>query len=240
MEWVSGGRDLTKPGARAVERQGRPRHFDDDTERRMVMDAAVRVIARKSYVSMSVADVLAEAGLSTNSFYRHFDSKDALIAAVVRRDGESAQRSLERVIEAAQDPVAALEGWLDGLLDLFFEPKRAARTALLSTPDIVSSYRVADELMDMRWLLARPLVEVLRAGHKAGVLFSPNPEADAVSMFALASSAAVAPHSYRGDRKAARNHVVRFAWAAFNVGDGTAGHPAPRKRSGQPRQQHAT
>jgi AcrR family transcriptional regulator len=196
---------------------GRPRLFDDDTERRMVMDAAVRVMARNGYAAMSVSDILADAELSTTSFYRHFQSKDALLAALIRRDGESARRALQRAIEAAPGPVAALEAWLDGLLDQFYEPRKASRTALFTTAQVMASYRMSDELLEMRWMLSEPLVEVLRAGNQAGTLHSPNPQADAVSLFALVSSAATSPHSHRGDREGARAQAIRFAWAALRV-----------------------
>lgn len=218
---------------------GRPRLFDDDTERRIVMDAAVRVMARNGYAAMSVSDILADAELSTTSFYRHFQSKDALLAALIRRDGESARRALERAIEAAHGPVEALEAWLDGLLDQFYEPRKAARTALFSTAQAMASYRMSEELLEMRWMLSEPLVDVLRAGHEAGSLHSPNPEADAVSLFAVVSSAATSPHAHRGDRKAARAQAVRFAWSALRI-DPDAGGARGGRRSRQPRKQHAS
>src|ERR1043165_7878251 len=87
------GGAVNRPTGREPDKVGRPRHLDDDTERRKIMDAAVQGIARNGYGQMSVGDVLAEAQLSTTSFYRHFHSKDALLAAVIRRDGESAQRA---------------------------------------------------------------------------------------------------------------------------------------------------
>ena len=162
---------MSKPNGREPDKLGRPRHLDDETERRTIMDAAVRVMARNGYGQMAVGDVLAEAQLSTTSFYRHFHSKDALLAAVIRRDGESAQRTLQRAIAVAGGPVAALQAWLDGLLDHFYEPRRAARTALFTSPEVLSSLRMNSELMEeMRSILSEPLVKVLRAGHRAGVL----------------------------------------------------------------------
>ena len=241
--WVAtgseGGSAVSKSPARESEKPGRPRHFDDDTESRLVMDAAVRVMARNGYTDMSVADVLAEAELSTTSFYRHFQSKDALLASVIRRDGESARRALERAIAAAPDPVAALEAWIDGLLDQFFEPRKASRTALFTTSEVHSAYQVT-EIMDMRWLLSQPLVKVLRAGHRAGVLHSPKPEPDAVSMFAVVSSAATSPHGHRNNRKAARAQAIRFIWPALRIVEAAARPRDRSPRSRKPRQQHTT
>jgi len=96
---------VSRSPARESDKAGRPRHFDDDTERRLVMDAAVRVMARNGFADMSVADILAEAELSTTSFYRHFQSKRALLTAIIRRDGESARRALELTVASVSSVV---------------------------------------------------------------------------------------------------------------------------------------
>lgn len=205
----------------------------------MIMDAAVQVMDRNGYAAMSVADVLVEAKLSTSSFYRHFASKDALAEALIRRDGRSARRSLERAIDAAADPLAAFHAWLEALLDLFFQPGRAERVALLSAADVLGSHRMAEVTDEMRWLLAEPAVEVLRTAHHAGVLYSPNPEVDAVSLFALASQIAWSEHGCPGDREATRAQVMRFAAPALRLPTSSARRTASRTRSRQPGQQHA-
>jgi len=232
---------VSRPTGRGPDKLGRPRHLDDDTERRKIMDAAVQVIARNGYGHMAVGDVLAEAQLSTTSFYRHFHSKDALLAAVIRRDGESAQRALQQTIGAASGPVAALLAWLDGLLDHFYEPRKAARTALFTSPEILSSLRMNSELMEeMRSILTQPLVNVLRAGHRAGVLHSPNPAVDAVSLFALVSSTATSPRGYPRNRKRARAHVLRFVWPALAISGDPARVAQSSQRSRQPGKKHAS
>ncbi len=232
---------MGRPNGREPDKLGRPRHLDDDTERRKIMDAAVQVMARNGYGQMAVSDVLAEAQLSTTSFYRHFHSKDVLLAAVIRRDGESAQRALQRTIEAAAGPVAALLAWLDGLLDHFYEPRRAARTALFTSPEVLSSLRMNSEVMEeMRSILSQPLVKVLRAGHREGVLHSPKPEADAVTLFALVSSTATSPRGYPRNRKRARAHVLRFAWPALAISGEPASIAQSTQRSRQPNKKHAS
>jgi AcrR family transcriptional regulator len=210
---------LKNPSPPAAEKVGRPRLFDDATEKNMIMDAAVAVMTQNGYAKMTVADVLSAANLSTSSYYRHFSSKDALAEALIRRDGHSVRRTLDEVIGANPDPVTALDAWLEATLNLFYDPVRARRTALLSNAEIMSSRRMAAVTAEMQWLLAEPLAEVLRIGHQTGVLFSPTPEADAVSMFALVSGCAMSSHSFPASRSAAKAHVTRFAWPAFRVLD---------------------
>lgn len=198
--------------AATTDKRGRPRRFDEGTERKMIMDAAIRLMERNSDAELSAVDILAETGLSSRSFYRHFDSKEALLVALVRREAELVARSMERAIASAAGPVAAVEAWLERLLDTFFEPRRAARSAIFTTPAASGAYPMTEELAEIRWILSRPLAEVLRAGQAAGVLVSPNPEADAISIFALAGTTTGTRQANLGDRESVRAQVVRFAW----------------------------
>ncbi len=132
--------------------------------------------------------------------------------ALVRREAELVARSMERAIASAAGPVAAVEAWLERLLDTFFEPRRAARSAIFTTPAASGAYPMTEELAEIRWILSRPLAEVLRAGQAAGVLVSPNPEADAISIFALAGTTTGTRQANLGDRESVRAQVVRFAW----------------------------
>src|SRR5262249_12016204 len=186
---VTGGQ-VSKPlQATPAPGVGRPRRFDDKTERRMVMDAAIRVMARNGYAGMSVSEVLSEAGLSTRAFYRHFASREPPLVALMRRESEAVGRSLEQAVALAPNPVAAVEAWVQCYLDVFYEPRRVARTALFSSPAVRASYPLADELRERRRIFCRPLVAALRRAHETGVANSPTPEADAYSMFALVSAA---------------------------------------------------
>jgi AcrR family transcriptional regulator len=208
---------MSKPTTPTNPVVGRPRRFDDETERRMVMDAAMQVMARNGYARMSVDAVLSEAGLSTRAFYRHFESKEALLLGLMLRDAQSVGRSLERAVAHAPNPVAALEAWIDRSLDVYYEPKRAARTALFTSPAIRASYPLADATREMRHLFCPPLARALRAGHQTGALHSPTPEADAHTVFALVSAATDRTDTPFPDRSAAKAHIRRFLWPAFRL-----------------------
>lgn len=207
---------LTNSTAPVSSGLGRPRRFDGETERRLLLDAAVKVMTGNDYLEVAVADVLAEAGLSTRSFYRHFESKEALLIALMRRDAESVGHSLDRAVDRAADPVAAVADWLDGYLAVFYEPSRASRTTLYASPGARASQTVVAEHAQLRQILIRSLVKALRAGHRTGVLHSPAPDRDAMTMLALVGVAVGLPGGLR-TRKAARDHVVRFAWPALGL-----------------------
>lgn len=54
--------------------------------RARILDEAGRLYREKGFDAVSLADVMQAAGLTHGGFYRHFASKDALIAAAVAHD----------------------------------------------------------------------------------------------------------------------------------------------------------
>jgi len=63
---------------------------------RRIVDAAARLARERGIESSSVADVMGEAGLTQGGFYRHFESKDALMEAAVAWAFEVMGSALER------------------------------------------------------------------------------------------------------------------------------------------------
>ncbi len=204
----------TNPDGRTV---GRPRLFEDETERQMLIDAAIQVMDGKGYADMSVSDVLEQSGLSTRAFYRHFDTKAALLDALMLRESASVGLALARVVALAPDPVTAVEAWLERYLDIFYEPRRAKRAALLTAEGIRAS-RLSDVLRrQMRQISCEPLIEALRAGDQAGLLNSPTPQVDAYSIHDLVSVCFGASDDEVPERQVVHAHIVRFAWPALGL-----------------------
>jgi AcrR family transcriptional regulator len=207
---------LSVPARADASRAGRPRRFDFDTERQLLIDAAMAVMTREFYPEVGIAGILREAGVSTRSFYRHFDSKDALFVAVMHRDAELVGRSLSRVVGDAPNPRAAVEAWLDEYLDGFYEPKIAPRTMLYASAAVRTSPAVITAHTELQQEIVSSLVKALRAGHRSGHVHSPHPVEDAKTILALVA-VGVGLSGRRRTRRAAKEHVIRFAWPALAI-----------------------
>lgn len=87
-----------------------PRVSRAEMERnRAVIDQAAAKLIREQGLSLSVADVMSGAGLTTGGFYGHFESKDALLAhACDVAFADTEKRWLQRV-ESAGSKREALE-----------------------------------------------------------------------------------------------------------------------------------
>ena len=109
---IDEGADVaSRIAARTAARRRRP---DYATEVRALLDAARTVIATTG--KARVADIVAEAGLSNDAFYRHFPSKDALVAALAEEATERIATALARRMATEPTPKAQVGCWLDGIL----------------------------------------------------------------------------------------------------------------------------
>ncbi len=67
--------------------------------REAFVDVAQRLIQGKGYEQMSVQDVLDELDASKGAFYHYFDSKEALLEAVVERFGDEVMATLAPIVD---------------------------------------------------------------------------------------------------------------------------------------------
>jgi len=178
------------PPEPAAARPGRPRRFGSDDELRLLLDAALVVMERNGYADAAVADILAEANLSTRSFYRHFSSKDELLCALFRREAEAAAERLRARVDAAGGPRAALDAWIDEILSYGHHRAKAARLAVLSSPGAMRATGYAAEMRRAARLLLAPLEVLLAAGTADGSFPRADPAADAPLIRAVVWAAA--------------------------------------------------
>src|SRR5271154_112511 len=152
---------MTGSKAASASRAGRPRRFEAEDELRILLNAALVVMGRNGYQDAAVADILAEADLSTRSFYRHFESKDQLLCALYRREAERAAERLTAKVAAAPSPRLALEAWIEEIMSFGHNRKKAARVDVLGSPGAMRAIGYADESRHAGKLLVAPLEALL-------------------------------------------------------------------------------
>lgn len=93
-----------------------PRSSRADTARHHeeLIGAASRLFRERGLDSVSVPDVMGEVGLTRGGFYKHFESKEALVTTAIEAayDNQVA-RVTSYLAEHPDDPAAARKEWLD-------------------------------------------------------------------------------------------------------------------------------
>ena len=157
----------------------------DEVER--LLAAAETVLARAGYAGLRVDDVLAEAGLGTRAFYRHFRGKSELFLAVFDREIGRADERLRAKVGAAGEPEQQVRAWIDANLALAFDPRLARRTRLFLAERHVVATEFPAEVERCVRLLLGPLEGAIAAGRDAGAFPGADPARDALAIHHLCS-----------------------------------------------------
>jgi AcrR family transcriptional regulator len=165
---TTSGSDIAPRGVeRALASQRRK--FEDEIER--LIDATFRVMRARDTAEPTVSEILAEAELSTSSFYRHFPTKDDLLLVLLERAHQMTRVHIEERIGVLEDPRQQIEEWVRALFDLLRTKDllTANRPFLLAHPRLLE--RFPDEISSGFDALVTPLATAIRqARHQAGLL----------------------------------------------------------------------
>jgi AcrR family transcriptional regulator len=195
---------------------GRPRHFDDESERRLILDAAYRVMRDKS-TDLTIAGVLAEAGVSTRSLYRHFGSKDALLCEMYLRDGRWAAARLTKRLTGAATPTQSVEWWIDEIFGFTRDPRRAERVSVLGSIAGSRADGVEAVAGEARQLLIEPLRSAIVAGVAEGTFTTDDVDVAAELIAAAAMHAAGLAVPYRVGSALDQRSTTAFCLAALSA-----------------------
>src|SRR5918995_3934939 len=166
--------EMNSIAARIAGRRLTARESEYAGEVRRLLDAGLAVMRRCGTTSRPrVSDVVAAAGLSNEAFYRHFPSKDALVAALLE-DGTQRLRSyLAHQMAKEATPEARVRRWVEGVLAQAADEDIAATTLAV----LWNGGSVGEGLPSGRPSASDPLATLLREPFAA--LGNAEPDLDA-------------------------------------------------------------
>lgn len=183
-----------------------------------LVEAAYRVIERTGSVDPRMREILAEAGLSTQAFYRHFPSKDDLMLVLLDDGGRRLGDYLSHQMAKATTARGRIRAWVEGVFAQAVDADAAARTR----PFLANLARLAERYPDSQRaaidLAVAPLAAALRDAAKTGDATTSDPSADARAIYHLAMGDMEAHVLARtAPTKREINHIVSFALRAVGA-----------------------
>ena len=168
-----------------VDRGLEARRLAASAEVERLVVAALKVIERTGSLDPKVSDILAEAGLSNQAFYRHFRGKHELLVAVLDEGIRGLAEYLTRRMYVASTPLDAIREWVRGMAAQTLDPigAQASRPFALSRGRLAENF--GTEVSRSEAQLTAPLREALEAAVAAGELPSTRPSRDAEMLYVL-------------------------------------------------------
>jgi AcrR family transcriptional regulator len=187
------------------------------SEVRRLLDAGLEVMRLAGPTGRPrVSDIVAASGLSNDAFYRHFPSKDALVAAILQDGADRLRSYLAHRMSKAPTPEAKVRAWVDGVLSQAADDEVARATMAV----LWNAGTIGHPLPSGHGAISRPVAALLHEPlARMGV---ERPTQDA-SLVAHAVIGLLSDYLTEGLRptKADIDHAARFCLAG-------AGHPTGR------------
>lgn len=221
---MNGSRTTSPPTMPPPNRMSAPRarrrdKLDPDPAvRRDILVAASQTVRENGVRGLSIAAVLERAELSTRAFYRHFDSKEELVAAVFLEAARAERRRLQRRMAAAATEVEAVAAWIDGRLDLAFDDNLKSDLRRLSLEAQSQTFASPGLVQPAYAEMLKPLSDALQHGLQRGVFHHIDPVTDAE--FIQGVVWASTNRQWRTgdcDRAEVREDALRFCLRALGV-----------------------
>lgn len=190
----------------------------DPAVRRQILDAATATVREHGVDGLSVAAALQRAALSTRAFYRHFGSKDELLAAVFLESARAERRRLKRRMAHAATEIESVAAWIEARLDLAFDERLENDLRRLSLEAQAQIFSARGVVQPAYAEILAPLTESIGRGLQGGVFHGVDPVAHAQFIHGVVW-AGIDQHWAKGDgtRDDLRRRVQRFCLRGLGV-----------------------
>ena len=132
-------------------------------EVRRLVDATYAVMRRSDSVDPRVVDIVQDAGLSNQAFYRHFRGKDELLLAVLEDGQRRLVSTLERRMARSAPGAGQVRGWIEGVLEQARNPEAAANTRPFALNGARLAERYPEATASQRERVVAPLRDAVEA-----------------------------------------------------------------------------
>jgi AcrR family transcriptional regulator len=162
-----------------------------EEQRERIMDAAMRVFARKGLAGTKMAEIATEAQVSYGLAYHYFGSKEKIFSLLVER----AMRGTTRVARAAREVAGTPWDKIAWLIEQELEGLRDHAELVMITLQTMTNEAIPEELRELVRVEGNSLNEILRelivAGQGTGEVVQDDPDQLAATVQACISGLAV-------------------------------------------------
>ncbi len=128
-------------------------HEDPNGHRRRLLEGMGRVVAEKGYGEVTIADIVAAAGVSRRTFYEHFKTKAQCLTALYSAASTNALEVLRNAIDPSHDWETQVERAISAYFDCLAQNPVLLRTLFieilgLGVEGLAARRRVNQQLAD--------------------------------------------------------------------------------------------
>jgi AcrR family transcriptional regulator len=139
-----------------------------EVRRDQIVQATLKIIARKGVSSLTTAALAREVGISEANLYRHFRNKDEIFMATVSQVREMIAKNLEKVLTGNTGPVGILKRFFALQVELMEE--NGGITRLMFSEELHVHQHMRERILETMYTVSEKLASLIKDGQKAGVI----------------------------------------------------------------------
>lgn len=116
------GADLLMAGVSVQRRAGRPSRQEALAIETLILDGTINAMRDARYATMSIDALAQDIGVTKQTIYRRFPSKDALIDAAIRHRMDQLYAVAREAADMAVEPIEAVRTFARHLFDMMLQP----------------------------------------------------------------------------------------------------------------------
>ena len=142
------------------------RQSKKDIRRDQIMDAALRIIARRGVSGLTTAAIAKDSGMSEANLYRHFANKEDILAATIESVAGEIEKNFTRAFPKGANPAAGLRAFFR--LQLALMGGNSGIPRFLFSEELHGAPRLREKLLSHLYRFAARLEGMVRAGQSSG------------------------------------------------------------------------
>lgn len=154
-------------GVKKIVSRGQTSTSKDGEKRDRIIEAAVKVFAKKGFHHSRIAEIAETAGVASGTIYLYFKNKDDILISVFEQSLDSIIEEMKLELERLDDPREKLRRFIERHLDLLRRHKELAEVLQV---ELRQSHKFMKEYEPTRWVQYLDIIaRILKEGQMKGV-----------------------------------------------------------------------
>lgn len=165
-------------------RAGRPRRAEARAIETLILDRTIDALRDARYATLSIDALAQDIGVTKQTIYRRFPSKDALIDAAIQHKMTELYAFACDGADCAEDPIAALRGFTRHMFTLLLKPENIGLSIFINHASLTDA---GFALRQRHWhaMLMAPITDAIVTAQQRGLLQPDDPGCMAHVLFDL-------------------------------------------------------
>ena len=139
-----------------------------EKKRRLIIGAAIKVIAKNGYQRSRISDIVKEAGIAHGLFYHYFPGKEDLLIGIFNNSWEAMIRYIGRINETIENPYEKIKAVIMYIFGSFEKDPELMKIMIMDVPRLEKFYNDTNQKIYHRFFV--DIAEIVREGQKQGLI----------------------------------------------------------------------